>query len=196
MLSPEMNIIQPDITEQGRIRPFVKNGIEVMSTEFFSEHGKPILWRGALIKSMLSNFFFQVDWSPELEYVLLDMPAGTGDAMNDISEIIPSALVLLVTTPHPVATEIVIKTGMGYRELHHELIGIVENMAYFVDPNTKEHHYLCGKDGGLYAADALQLEVLASIPIAKPNKNFIVFDEDEAIGEIYHDLATLITIHN
>ncbi|MFA7127022.1 MAG: P-loop NTPase, partial [Bacilli bacterium] len=127
----EMEITQPDITEQGRIRPFNKNGIEVMSTEFFSEKGKPILWRGALIKSMLSNFFFQVDWNPELEYVLIDMPAGTGDAMNDISEMIPSASVLLITTPHPVATEITVKTGLGYKELHHELIGLVENMSYY-----------------------------------------------------------------
>lgn len=190
----DMPIAQPEITEQGRIVPFKYQGIEVMSTEFFSEHGKPILWRGALLKSMLTNFFFQVQWNPNLEYVIIDMPAGTGDAMNDVSEIIPSALVLLVTTPHPVATEITIKTGLGYRELHHELIGLVENMAYYEDPSKHERLYLCGKGGGNYAADELKIELLASLPIAKPKNHIAIYDQDEAMGEQFLDLAALITL--
>ena len=190
----EMEIIPPEITEQGRIIPFKKDGIEVIATEFFSEPGKAILWRGNLLKSMLSNFFFQVEWNPQLEYVIIDMPAGTGDIMSDISEMIPRALVLLVTTPHIIATDITIKTGNGYRELHHEIIGLVENMAYLQINELNEEMYLCGKGGGLYVADELGIELLATIPIAKPKKHLMIFEEDEEVGQIFNDLAQFILL--
>lgn len=191
----EMEIVPPEITEQGRIIPFKNFGLEIMSTDFFAEEGKPILWRGNLLKSILSNFFFQVEWNPNLEYVIIDMPAGTGDIMSDISEMLPRALVLLITTPHPIATDITIKTAHAYHELHHEIIGIIENMAYLELNEVNEPLYICGKGGGIYAADELNIELLATIPIVKPKKHLIIYDEDEAVGRIFNDLALLVSIH-
>jgi ATP-binding protein involved in chromosome partitioning len=190
----EMDIQTPEIDENERIIPFKKFGIDVVSTEFFAEKDKPILWRGSQLKSLLSNFFFKVAWDKEIEFILIDAPSGTGDVMLDLKLIVPSSEVILVTTPHTVDSHITTKTGFGALELNHKIIGVIENMAYYVNPSTNQKEFLFNEGGAEEVAKKLNTEVLATIPICPPKKHISLYESDELIGQIFDDLATLLII--
>lgn len=190
----EMELKDPDLDEHEKIIPFTIHDIEVVSIEFFSERDKPILWRGSQLKSLVSNFFMKVAWNPKIEYIIIDAPSGTGDTMLDIKSIVPNAEVILVTTPHPIDAHITLKTGLGFKKLKQNIIGIVENMSYYLNPKTNKKEYLFSEGGAEDVADKLETEVLASIPIDSPKSHLAIFESDEEIGKIFNDLAVLISI--
>jgi ATP-binding protein involved in chromosome partitioning len=190
----EMPYVDPDINEEERIIPFQKFGMEVISTEFFAEREKAILWRGSQLKSLLTNFFLQVAWNPKMEYIIIDAPSGTGDVMLDLKNIVPSAEVLLVTTPHELDAHMTIKTGLGFMELNQSIIGIVENMAFYLDPDTSDRTYPFFQGGASLVAQKLNSEVLATLPLSQPKHHFALFESDEETGQIFDDLALLISI--
>ena len=190
----EMPFKDPDIDETERIIPFKKGNIEVVSTEFFAERDKPILWRGSQLKTLISNFFMQVAWDKSIEYIIIDAPSGTGDAMLDLKAIVPNAEVILVTTPHAIDAHMTIKTGLGYIELKQNIIGIIENMSYYLNPETNSKEYIFSEGGAEEVANKLDTEVLASIPINTPKHHFALFENDEENGQIFDDLAVLLSI--
>lgn len=190
----QMPFSDPDINENEKIIPFKKYGIEVVSTEFFAERNKAILWRGSQLKSLLSNFFMQVAWDPQIEYIIIDAPSGTGDVMLDLKTIVPNAEILLVTTPHAIDAHMTIKTGLGFMELKQKIIGIIENKAYYLNPETKQKEFLYSQGGANDVANKLNSEVLATIPIISPKHHFALFESDEEVGKIFDDLAVLISI--
>lgn len=190
----EMPMATPHMDNNQFIIPFKKQSIEMVSTAFFSETNKPVLWRGAQLKTMIHNYFFKVRWSKDIDYVLVDSPPGTGDVMFDLKAIIPSAEILLVTTPNHSAAQCAIKAGNGYREIHHRMIGIVENMAYYMNPQTNQKEYIFGKGGAEEVSKVLDLEILASIPINPPKDHFAIFKATEETGLLFDDLATLLII--
>lgn len=182
----------PRGTAEGKIIPFVKGNIEFISTEFFTDLGKPVIWRGAMLNSMIQHFFYDVFWSKDLDFMIIDAPPGTGDIAIDIRTIVPDAEVLIVTTPHLAASHVAIKAGFAARELQHEIIGVIENMAYYVNPATKEKEYIFGSGGGEEVAEKLETELIASIPIAQPEYSLALYESEEEIGQIYDFLATLL----
>lgn len=190
----EMEIKEPDVDDNGKFIPYKKHNIEVVSTEFFAERDKPILWRGSQLKSLVSSFFTQVAWSRDLEFIIIDAPSGTGDIMLDLKSIVPSAEVILATTPHPIDAHMTIKTGLAYRELKHNIIGIIENMAYYLNPETNTKDYIFLNGGAEEAATKLNTEILASFPINTPKHHLALYESDEENGQLYNDLATLISI--
>ena len=107
----EMQHRYPNASEDGKILPFEAYGMEIISTEFFAEIGKPIIWRGAMLNSMMNNFFYEVKWNKNIDYMIIDSPPGTGDIALDLRTIIPTADVLIVTTPHLAASHVAIKAG-------------------------------------------------------------------------------------
>lgn len=176
----------------GKIVPFTKGNIELISTEFFTDINKPVIWRGAMLNSMLNHFFYDVKWSSDLDFMIIDAPPGTGDIPLDVRNIAPDTEVLLVTTPHLAASHVAIKAGVAAQELHHEVIGVIENMSYYVNPATKDKEFIFGQGGGQEVADKLNTELIAQIPICQPEYSLSLYEAEEQIGQMYDDLALFL----
>ncbi|MDP1442066.1 P-loop NTPase, partial [Priestia megaterium] len=121
---------------------------------------------------------------------LLDLPPGTGDVAIDVAAMIPQAREIIVTTPHSVASFVASRAGAMAKHTKHEVLGVVENMAYYEEQDGSRN-YLFGKGGGDRVSQQLKTEVIARIPFAKreENKNSNVYDEDSLTGEMFTSLA-------
>ena len=188
----EMQHRYPNASEDGKILPFEAYGMEIISTEFFAGIGKPIIWRGAMLNSMMNNFFYEVKWNKNIDYMIIDSPPGTGDIALDLRTIIPTADVLIVTTPHLAASHVAIKAGYAAKQLGHSILGVIENMSYYLNPVNKQKDFLFGSGGGEAVAEKLETEVVSQIPINQPLHHLGLYELDEEIGKIYNDLAELI----
>lgn len=186
----DMEIVPPKGAENDKIIPFNKDGIELISTEFFLTPDKPLMWRGPMLGKMLNHFFYDVIWSDDIEYILVDLPPGTGDVAMDIQGLIPECKMVIVTTPHPSASHIAVKAGFAAEQLKHELLGVVENMSYL--HHAGEDLYIFGKGGGKIVADKLVTKVLQTIPIGQPKNSLSIFAANEEIGLDYIGLANKI----
>ena len=177
--------------EVGNLIPYNEYGMELVSTEFFVEENKPLMWRGPMLQSMLDHFFHKTNWDPNLDYLLVDLPPGTGDVTIDLGQMLPQAKMIVVTTPHKSASYIATKAGLGAREMKLEVLGVVENMSYFINPVNGAKEEIFGAGGGLDVANNLNVELLAQIPIGQA-KNYL-FESSEAIGKVYDDLAKKVS---
>lgn len=186
----DMEVKMPKGTKDEKIIPFEKDGIELISTEFFLQPDKPLMWRGPMLGKMLNHFFYDVVWSEDIEYILVDLPPGTGDVAMDIQALIPQCKMLIVTTPHPSASHIAVKAGFAAEQLKHELLGVVENMSHFVHKGDSINIF--GQGGGEIVAKKLKTNLLASIPIGQPEHHISIFDAKEEIGLDYLGLANKI----
>lgn len=183
---------KPSYTTDRKIMPIMKDGIQTISTEFFTEPGQPVIWRGGMLNSFISHFFYDMNWDEGTEYVIIDFPPGTGDVTLDIKNIVPQAKMILVTTPHPSASHVAVKAGHAVKQLGHEVLGVIENLSYFVNPVNGRKEYIFGKDGGSIVADQLGTEVIASLEIAQPKNHTDLFEIDEANGKIYDCICEYI----
>lgn len=186
MMDVPIKIPQADADE--KIIPFNKFGVELISTEFFLKPDQPLMWRGPMLGKMLNHFFYDVKWNDDLEYILIDLPPGTGDVAMDIQKLIPQCEMIIVTTPHASASHIAVKAGFAAQQLKHKLIGVVENMSYL--HHGGEMLEIFGKGGGKEVADKLKTDLLQQIPIGQPkNGHHSLFDMTEEIGVTYLGLA-------
>lgn len=180
------------------IHPVERFGVQVISMGFFVEDNAPIIWRGPMLGKMLKNFLSEVDWG-ELDYLLLDLPPGTGDVALDVHQMIPQSKELIVTTPHATASFVAARAGSMAKATNHEIIGIVENMAYYQCGDCGHKDYIFGQGGGVKLAEELQTELLAQIPLGAPadpgtGDNFApsVYSEESATGKLYIQLAEAV----
>ncbi|MCK5388776.1 MAG: P-loop NTPase, partial [Candidatus Izimaplasma sp.] len=158
----DMEVTPPKGTGSEKIIPFEKDGIELISTEFFLAPDKPLMWRGPMLGKMLNHFFYDVVWDNDIEYILVDLPPGTGDVALDIQTLIPQCKMIIVTTPHKSASHVAVKAGFAAEQLKHEILGIVENMSYL--RHAGEDIRIFGEGGGKIVSDKLQSKILATIP--------------------------------
>jgi ATP-binding protein involved in chromosome partitioning len=186
----DMPITLPKGDGQEKIIPFNKDGIELISTEFFLQPDKPLMWRGPMLGKMLNHFFYDVIWNDDIEYILVDLPPGTGDVAMDIQALIPDSKMIIVTTPHPSASHVAVKAGFAAEQLKHELLGVVENMSYL--NHAGEELKIFGEGGGKIVADKLNTQLLATIQIGQPKNSLSIFGPDEEIGLDYIGLANKI----
>jgi ATP-binding protein involved in chromosome partitioning len=186
----DMPISLPKGTKDEKIVPFNKDGIELISTEFFLTPDKPLMWRGPMLGKMLNHFFYDVVWNENIEYILVDLPPGTGDVAIDIQALIPECKMIIVTTPHPSASHVAVKAGFAAEQLKHELLGVVENMSYF--SHKGEDVKIFGEGGGKIVAEKLGTKILSTIPIGQPKNSLSIFGPDEPIGLDYIGLANKI----
>lgn len=183
---------RPTVTGN-KIEPVDRFGVKVISMGFFVEDNAPIIWRGPMLGKVLNQFFQEVEWG-ELDYLLLDLPPGTGDVALDIHQMLPACKEIIVTTPHPTAAFVAARAGSMALRTDHEIIGVVENMSYFESKATGEREYVFGQGGGEKLADTLQTKVLGQLPLGQPDWNEedfspSVYGEDHPIGKIYHEIA-------
>ena len=175
-------------TEDEQIIPLKYEQMEVMSTDFFTEHHEPVIWRAGMLHSMLEYFFNQTAWDPHTKVIVVDFPPGTGDIMLDFRTFCKDPAMLLVTTPHPAAATVAIKAGIAAKKMNQHIVGIIENMSFFEDEALNKH-YVFGKDGGLTASSTLMTPLLAQIPLAVPKAHPCLFDISEPVGKIYNDIV-------
>src|ERR671926_333426 len=132
---------------EGHIQPILRYGIKLVSIGFFLDERKPVIWRGPMVHGAIQQFLRDFDWG-DLDYLVVDLPPGTGDAPLSLSQLIPLSGVVIVTTPQDVALQDVSK-GVGmFRRLEVPIVGIVENMAYFVCPCCNTRTDIFGTGGG------------------------------------------------
>ena len=179
-----------------KIIPVERFGIKVISMGFFVEDNSPIIWRGPMLGKMLNNFFNEVEWG-DLDYLLLDLPPGTGDIAMDVHDLIPSGNEIIVTTPHPTAAFVAARAGQMALKTDHNILGVIENMAYFESEETGKKEYVFGSGGGDNLADVLKTKVLGRLALNQPYLDEDVFapsiyQEDHPVGKEYHLIASKI----
>src|SRR5262245_52113235 len=147
-----------------RIVPVEAYGVKVMSIGFFVKEGDPVIWRGPMIHSAVQQFLKDVEWGP-LDYLIFDMPPGTGDAQLSLSQTLPLSGAIMVTTPQDVSLLDVRKGLQMFRKMNVPVLGIVENMAGFACPHCGHETAIFGEGGGARLAQEFDVPVLGSIPI-------------------------------
>lgn len=180
------------------ILPVERFGVKVISMGFFVQDNAPVIWRGPMLGKMLRNFFNEVNWG-DVEYILLDLPPGTGDVALDVHQLIPQSKEIIVTTPHATAAFVAARAGAMAIQTNHELLGIVENMSYYECKDCGSKDYIFGKGGGARLADDLHSELLAQVPLGAPDNHVSeidyspsVYKQDSATGQIYLEVAANI----
>ncbi|MCF3649698.1 P-loop NTPase [Synoicihabitans lomoniglobus] len=143
--------------------PMEAHGVKVMSMGFLIDDNTPVVWRGPMIMKTVQQFVQNVKWG-ELDVLLIDLPPGTGDAQLSLVQTIPLDGAVLVTTPQPAATNIARKGGLMFQKVNVPLIGVAENMSYFVDP-AGQKHALFGEGGGELTAESLGTSLLGQVPL-------------------------------
>jgi ATP-binding protein involved in chromosome partitioning len=153
--------------EDGRIQPVMRYGIKLVSIGFFLDENKPVIWRGPMVHGAIQQFLRDFDWG-ELDYLVVDLPPGTGDAPLSLSQLIPLSGVVIVTTPQDVALQDVAKGMAMFKQLEVPVIGVIENMSYFVCSNCDARHEIFGSGGGQRIANTFQVPLLGNVPL-QPN---------------------------
>jgi ATP-binding protein involved in chromosome partitioning len=148
----------------GRVNPVVSHGVRMMSIQYFLTGDAPVIWRGPLIHSAIQQFLRDVEWG-ELDYLVIDLPPGTGDAALSISQLIPLSGAVIVTTPQEVSLLDARKAIAMFNKVNVRTFGVVENMSGFICPDCGSEHDIFGSGGGTTIARELDLEVLGRIPI-------------------------------
>lgn len=151
-------------TVQGdNLMPLEKHGVKVMSMGFLVDENTPVVWRGPMIMKTIQQFVQNVQWG-ELDVLLVDLPPGTGDAQLSLVQTLPLDGAVIVTTPQPAATNVARKGGLMFQKVNVPLLGVAENMSYFVDP-AGQRHPLFGEGGGAATAESLGTVLLGQVPL-------------------------------
>ena len=165
---PIMLGMKSQLTTDGqKILPAEKYGLQVISMGFMTADEAPIIWRGPMLHGALQQFFREVKWV-DLDYLVIDMPPGTGDVALSLSQTVPVAGSIVVTTPQQVSLADSRRAVAMYKKLNIPTLGIVENMSYFVCPNCRHESDIFGKRGGERMAEELGVPFLGGIPIYQP----------------------------
>ena len=147
-----------------RIIPVEAHGMKMMSIGLLVNDKEPLVWRGPMIHSFIQQMLKDVNWGA-LDYLVFDMPPGTGDAQLSLSQVIPLSGVVMVTTPQEVALLDVRKAIAMFQKLNVPILGIVENMSYFVAPDTGKRYAIFGEGGGRKLAEEYGVPLLAQVPL-------------------------------
>jgi len=147
-----------------RIQPLERYGVKLMSMGFLSPGDKPLIWRGPMLHSVIQQFLRNVDWG-ELDYLIVDLPPGTGDVQLSLIQSAPMSGAIVVTTPSDVSLEDARKAVMMFRQVRVELLGIVENMSYLICPHCNERIDVFSHGGGRKTAEEMGVTFLAEIAL-------------------------------
>jgi ATP-binding protein involved in chromosome partitioning len=160
-LSPKVEI---DATGKERAKPFTKFGIKALSLGFFVDEAAPVMWRGPVLHNALAKMIREVDWG-KLDYLLIDLPPGTGDIQMSLSQLIEIDHALIVSTPQEVAMVDAVKAINSMEHLGIHLLGIIENMAGFRVPGSDTIHHIFGQGKGEELAFRFRTPLLGRIPL-------------------------------
>lgn len=162
----------PVRVEQGSqgevLKPTFNYGVKMVSMGFLIDPDQPVIWRGPMLNGIIRQFLYQVDWG-ELDYLVVDMPPGTGDAQLTLVQAVPMAGAVIVTTPQTVSLLDARRGLKMFQQLGVNVLGIVENMSYFIPPDLPHKQYdIFGSGGGEKAAAELEVPLLGCVPLEIP----------------------------
>jgi ATP-binding protein involved in chromosome partitioning len=185
---------RPPVNEERKIVPIDAHGIKVMSIGFFVQEDSAVVWRGPMLHKALTQFLEDVAWG-ELDYLLVDLPPGTGDVSMTLSQLLPQAKFLIATTPQPAAQKVARRAAEMAGKVDLEIAGIVENMSGFTTPSG-ERFALFGEGGGQELADELGVPLLGKVPLTMPLREqadagvpLVVTDPDDAAAQAIRQTA-------
>jgi len=158
-----MGIDRPPTVLDDMLLPPEAFGVGVISMDFFVQPDQAVVWRGPMLHKALEQFLVDVHWG-DLDYLLIDMPPGTGDVAISISQYLPRSEILVVTTPQPTAQRVAVRAGLMARKVNQDIVGIVENMSWFTGDDGKRYE-LFGAGGGAALADQLDVDLLGQVPL-------------------------------
>ena len=157
---------KPEVNAERKIVPLTgPGGIKVMSIGFFLEDNAAVVWRGPMLHKAIQQFLEDVDWG-ELDYLLLDLPPGTGDVSMTLAQLLPQAKILIVTTPQPAAQSVARRSAEMAAKVDLELLGVIENMSAFTGPDG-QRVTIFGEGGGQLLADDLDVPLLGKVPLSE-----------------------------
>ena len=139
------------------------HGVAVISMDFFVQPDQAVVWRGPMLHKALEQFLVDVHWG-DLDYLLIDMPPGTGDVAISISQYLPKSEILIVTTPQPTAQRVAVRAGLMARKVNQDIIGVIENMSWFTGDDGKQYE-IFGAGGGEALAEDLDVPFLGKVPL-------------------------------
>ncbi|MBI2712497.1 MAG: Mrp/NBP35 family ATP-binding protein [Bdellovibrio sp.] len=193
------------VTEQPKIMNHPEKGeifipptahqVKVMSMGFLIADDQPVVWRGPMLHSIVNQFCYKVDWG-QLDYLVVDMPPGTGDVQLSLAQLVPVTGAVMVSTPQEVAMQDVRKAFHMFEKVRIPILGVVENMSYFRCDGCEKQHYLLGRDGGKALSKKFNTELLAQIPMVPQvreggdeGKPIVVRDPSSEAAQKFRDLA-------
>jgi ATP-binding protein involved in chromosome partitioning len=153
---------QPTVIDDTLIPPEI-HGVAVMSMDYFVRPDQAVIWRGPMLHKAMEQFLADVHWG-DPDYLLIDMPPGTGDIAISMSQFLPRAQAIIVTTPQITAQRVAKRAGLMARKVNQEILGVVENMSWFTG-NDATRYPLFGEGGGQALADELEVPLLAQVPL-------------------------------
>ncbi|KAG9291730.1 hypothetical protein G9A89_012015 [Geosiphon pyriformis] len=155
---------EPNITDKGQLIPLINYGVKCMSMGFLVSEDAPVVWRGLMVMKALQQLLHQVYWG-ELDLLIIDMPPGTGDTQLTITQQVELDGVVIVSTPQDIALIDAKKGANMFRKVGVPIIGIMQNMSYFLCPNCHQSTHIFGNDGASRTAKEMGIDILGDVPL-------------------------------
>ncbi|KAJ1929303.1 hypothetical protein IWQ60_001273 [Tieghemiomyces parasiticus] len=156
---------EPEVSsEGGQLVPLTNYGIQCMSMGFLVGNEDPVVWRGLMVMKAVQQLLYQVAWDP-LDILVVDMPPGTGDVQLSIGQLIPISGALIITTPQELSLMDARRGVNMFRKVDIPVLGLVQNMSYFVCPKCEQSTHIFGTDSGQQAADRMGIPLVGRIPL-------------------------------
>jgi ATP-binding protein involved in chromosome partitioning len=151
--------------DNNKLQPADSHGLKVVSFGFFADQNhQAAIYRGPIISGILKQFLVDTNWT-DLDYLIVDLPPGTGDIPLTLAQTIPITGIVVVTTPQEVASNVAVKAFGMFQKLNVPIIGVIENMSYFQCPNCNNTHFIFGKEGARRMSEKYGLQFLGEIPL-------------------------------
>jgi len=189
-----LGVKHPPVVIDEVILPPEAHGVRLISMGFFVDEEQPIIWRGPMLHGALNQFLTGVRWD-DPDYLVVDMPPGTGDIAISMAQFLPRAEVIVVTTPQPAAQKVAQRAAYMSRKVNLQVIGVIENMSWFRGDDGKAYK-LFGEGGGQSLADDLGVPLIASVPLvpdlregADEGTPIVVSDPDSEVAQVFHSMA-------
>ena len=187
----------PPETYAGKMVPPEAHGVKVVSMGFFLPDNEPVVWRGPMLGRAIEQFLGDVLWgSPD--YLLIDLPPGTGDIALTVAQLIPGAELIIVTTPQEAAARTAVKAAKMAQMTKQRVLGVVENMSYFICPDCDSRHYIFGRGGAFEIARLMDTRLLGRIPLDEATREGgdhgrpAALDPSTAVGGAFADIARAV----
>jgi ATP-binding protein involved in chromosome partitioning len=185
---------RPSVSAQRKIIPLEAHGVKVMSIGFFVEEDAAVVWRGPMLHKALTQFLQDVDWGA-LDYLLVDLPPGTGDVSMTLAQLLPQAQFLIVTTPQPTAQKVARRAAQMADKVSLQIGAVIENMSSFTTP-AGERFTIFGEGGGQELADELDVPLLGKVPLTMPLREqsdgglpLVIEDPDDPASQVIRQVA-------
>ena len=185
---------RPPVSPERKIVPLEAGGVKIMSIGFFVEEDAAVVWRGPMLHKALTQFLEDVEWG-QLDFLLVDLPPGTGDVSMTLAQLLPQAQFVIVTTPQQTAQKVARRSADMANKVNLEVAGVIENMAGFVTPDG-ERYQIFGEGGGQELADEIQVPLIAKVPLTMPRREqadaglpLVISDPDDPAAQAIRQAA-------